>query len=124
MTDEQETAPTWSPRSAERLREALVNHPGRPQAAKEPPDPPAETPMGELKRLYKTGGLTQGVGSRLIGEQVARDAMHARCRRLGALHMLMAKQFYARAVATTADEIRLADESIGNLQAELKNAES
>lgn len=124
MSDEQETAPTWSPRSAEKLRDVLVNHPGRPQAAKEPPEMPSETPMAELKRLFQTGGLTQGVGSRLIGEQVARDAMRARCRRLGALHMVMAKQFYARAIATTADEIRLADEMIGSLQAELKNVES
>lgn len=124
MSDEQEEVPTWSPQSAEKLREVLVNHPGRPQAAKEPHKSPSETPMDELKRLYQTGGLTQGVGSRLIGEQVERDAMRSRCRRLGALHMLMAKQFYARAVATTADEIRLADRSIGNLQAELKNVES
>ena len=74
--------------------------------------------------LHNTGGLTAGAGGQLVRDAAAAEAMRARCRRLGALHMLMAKQFYTRAVATTADEIRQADEAIGNLQAELKNAEA
>jgi hypothetical protein len=50
--------------------------------------------------------------------------MQSRCRRLAELHRLLAEQFAARAIAKTQSEIDAADRSIGNLQAELKHAES
>jgi hypothetical protein len=50
--------------------------------------------------------------------------MQSRCRRLAELHGRLAEQFAARATAKTPSEIRAADEAIGNLQAELKHAES
>ena len=122
MSEEHEQPPAWSERTAEQYREVVSKHPG----VNRIPDQvqPEETKLEELKRLHREGKLTQGIGSQLIAGEVARDAMRERCRRLGALHMLLAKHFYARATAKTPIEIRAADEAIGNLQAELKHAES
>jgi len=74
--------------------------------------------------LHNSGGLTAGVGGQLVREAAADQAMRQRCLMLAEIHRRLSFAYGLRARATTADMIEAADRSIGNLQAELKHAES
>jgi hypothetical protein len=74
--------------------------------------------------LHNTGGLTAGVGGQLVRDAAAAEAMRRRCLALFKIHERMAWAYKLRANSTTSEMIEAADRSIGNLQAELKNAES
>jgi len=74
--------------------------------------------------LHNSGGLTAGVGGQLVREAASAEAMRQRCLMLAEIHRRLWFAYGLRAKATTADMIEAADRSIGNLQAELKHAES
>jgi len=74
--------------------------------------------------LHNSGGLTAGVGGQLVREAAAAEAMRQRCQSLAVIHRRLMMAYSLRARAATADMIEAADRSIGNLQAELKHAES
>jgi hypothetical protein len=73
--------------------------------------------------LHNSGGLTAGTGGQLVRDAAAAEAMRRRCLALAAIHKRLAIAYAFRARAT-GEMIEAADRSIGNLQAELKNAES
>jgi len=73
--------------------------------------------------LHNSGGLTSGVGGQLVRDAAAAEAMRRRCLALSQIHKRLAIAYAFRARAT-GEMIEAADRSIGNLQAELKNAES
>jgi hypothetical protein len=60
----------------------------------------------------------------LVREAAAEQAMRQRCLMLAEIHRRLWFAYNLRAKATTADMVEAADRSIGNLQAELKHAES
>ncbi len=74
--------------------------------------------------LHNSGGLTAGVGGQLVREAASAEAMRQRCLMLAVIHRRLMMAYSLRARATTADMVEAADRSIGNLQAELKHAES
>ena len=74
--------------------------------------------------LHNIGGLTAGVGGQLVREAAADQAMRQRCQSLAVIHWRLSFAYGLRAKATTADMVEAADRSIGNIQAELKHAES
>ena len=73
--------------------------------------------------LHNTGGLTAGAGGQLVRDAAAAEAMRRRCLALFKIHEQLAIAYAFRARAT-GDMIEAADRNIGNIQAELKNAES
>ena len=73
--------------------------------------------------LHNSGGLTAGAGGQLVRDAAAAEAMRRRCLALCAIHKRLAIAYAFRARAT-GDMVEAADRSIGNLQAELKNAEA
>jgi hypothetical protein len=80
--------------------------------------------LSRLVWLQQSGGLSQGTGNQIIQEVAAQRAMRQRCLMLAEIHRRLSFAYALRARATTADMIEAADRSIGNLQAELKHAES
>jgi hypothetical protein len=74
--------------------------------------------------LHNSGGLTAGAGGQLVRDAAAAEAMRRRCQSLAMIHRRLGMAYYLRARATTTEMIAAADRSIGNLQAELKNAEA
>ena len=74
--------------------------------------------------LHISGGLTAGTGGQLVREAAAAEAMRARCKRLAQLHERLATAYRLRSKAESPEMQQAADRAIGNLQAELKNAES
>ena len=80
--------------------------------------------LSRLVWLQQSGGLSQGTGNQIIQEVAAQRAMRQRCLMLAEIHRRLSFAYGLRARATTADMIEAADRSIGNLQAELKHAES
>lgn len=74
--------------------------------------------------LHNTGGLTAGAGGQLVRDAAAAAAMRRRCLALSKIHERLAWAYKLRANVTTPEMVEAADRSIGNLQAELKNAES
>ena len=73
--------------------------------------------------LHNTGGLTAGTGGQLVRDAAAAEAMRRRCLALSQIHKRLAIAYAFRARAT-GEMIEAADRSIGNMQAELKNAEA
>lgn len=74
--------------------------------------------------LHNSGGLTAGTGGQLVRDAAAAEAMRRRCLALSAIHERLAWAYKLRANAATPEMQEAADKSIGNLQAELKNAEA
>ncbi len=80
--------------------------------------------LSRLVWLQQSGGLSQGTGNQIIQEVAAQRAMRQRCQSLAVIHWRLSFAYGLRARATTADMVEAADRSIGNIQAELKHAES
>jgi hypothetical protein len=80
--------------------------------------------LSRLVWLQQSGGLSQGTGNQIVQEVATQRAMRARCLALFRIHERLAWAYKLRANSTTSEMIEAADRSIGNLQAELKNAES
>ena len=74
--------------------------------------------------LHNSGGLSAGTGGQLVREAAAAEAMRARCKRLAQIHRRLGMAYDLRARADTPEMRDAADRSIGNIQAELKNAEA
>lgn len=84
----------------------------------------AEQLGARLIDLHNSGGLTAGTGGALVRDAAAAEAMRSRCRRLAQIHRRLGMAYDLRARADTPEMRDAADRSIGNLQAELKNAEA